>query len=118
MSSDDTEQYQPARDEGHQDSHKAGHPRYSKSGSESSAHSSRSSSFNASAAEIILGRFQEDSMDPGFHTQDDPIVQEALMLQLARDPNSWVSKLLARPDLWTDDGIEASVYSSTSSAGS
>ena len=112
MSSDDTEEHQP-------DEHKAGHLRYSSS--ESSAHSSRSSSFNASAAEVILGLFQEDSiahMDPSFHTQDDPIVREALILQLAQDPNSWVSKSLARPDLWADDGIEASVYSSTSSASS
>ena len=112
MSSDDTEEHQP-------DEHKASHLRYSSS--ESSAHSSRSSSFNASAAEVILGLFQEDSiahMDPSFHTQDDPIVREALILQLAQDPNSWVSKSLARPDLWADDGIEASVYSSTSSASS
>ena len=121
MSSDDTQQHQ--LNEGNQDSREASHPHYFRP--ESSAHSSRSSSFNASAAEIILGLFQEDSiphMDPSFHTQDDPIVREALILRLARDPNSWVSKLSARPaqDLWvdSDDGIEASVYSSTSSAGS
>ena len=64
----------------------------------SSAHSSRSSSFNASAAEIILGLFREDNaahIGPSYYEEEDPTVREAIILQHAQSPNSWVSKSLA-----------------------
>ncbi|KAF8437718.1 hypothetical protein L210DRAFT_3647385 [Boletus edulis BED1] len=70
-----------------------------------SSHSSRSSSFNASAAEIILGLFQEDAIahiGPSYYEEDDPSVREALVLQQAQNPESWVRKTLARPELWKD----------------
>ena len=106
MSCDDTEPRQ--LDAGVQDLHEASHPspwHYS------SAHSSQSSSFNVGAAEIILGLFQENNVThirPVHYNEDDPTVQEALILQRAKNPDSWVSKLPARPELWEDSELEAS----------
>lgn len=78
-----------------------------------SPHSSRSSLFNESAAEIILGLFQADSdaiahMGPSHYEEDDPSVRKALILQHTQNPNLWVRKKLARPELWKDNELEAS----------
>ena len=75
-----------------------------------SAHSSQSSSFNSSVAEIILGLSREDAIthiSPTFY-EEDPSVREALILQHAQNPNSWVRKTLARPELWKDNELKAS----------
>ncbi|KAG6373358.1 hypothetical protein JVT61DRAFT_6505 [Boletus reticuloceps] len=105
MSCDDAAQHQP--DSGSQDLREADCPSLTSGRRYSSAHSSRSSSFNASAAEIILGLFrQEDNIThigPSYYDEDDPTVREALILQHARNPDSWVSKSLAQPDLWKDE---------------
>jgi hypothetical protein len=106
MSCDDTEQHQ--LDAGIQDSHEARRP---SARHYSSAHSSRSSSFNAGAAEIILGLFRKNNIahiEPSYYDEDDPTVREALILQLAQNPDSWVSKSLARPELWEHSELEAS----------
>lgn len=72
-----------------------------------SAHSSRSSSFNDSAAELILGLFREDTAaNPElshYAHEEDPAVREAFILMDAKNPDSWVSKQLRRPELWGDD---------------
>ncbi|KAG6372098.1 hypothetical protein JVT61DRAFT_8812 [Boletus reticuloceps] len=101
MSCDDAAQHQP--DSGSQ----ARRPAPTSRRRYSSAHSSRSSSFNAGAAEIILGLFRKEAniahIGPSHYDEDDPTVREALILQQAQNPDSWVSKLLAQPDLWKDE---------------
>ena len=81
-----------------------------------SAHSLRSSLFNASTTEIILMLFREDNavhMGPSYYEEEDPTIQEALTLQHAQNPNSWVSKSLAWPDLWGGDEFKASIQALT-----
>lgn len=82
--------------------------------SDSSTHSSRSSSFNISAAEIILGSglFREDSIaHMGFSLSDtdDPDLREELICRHAQNPGTWVSETLAQPNLWKGDNLEASI---------
>ncbi|KAI9459634.1 hypothetical protein HD554DRAFT_2041857 [Boletus coccyginus] len=102
MSGCDTEQ--PQLEENKDDTHKpADRPfpwrRYSWT-----SHSSRSSSFNAGATEILLGYFwdSENASVMDIDPSDDPTIQEALILWQAQDPSSWVSKMLAKPYLWSD----------------
>ncbi|KAG6379153.1 hypothetical protein JVT61DRAFT_11593 [Boletus reticuloceps] len=75
--------------------------------SRNSRHSSRSSSFNDSAAEIILGLFQrEDRMASGLGTEytdeEDPAVRDMLIRAELQKPDSWVRKQLAMVELWND----------------
>ena len=71
-----------------------------------SAHSSRSSSFNQSAAELILGLFREDTVanvELSHYAHEDLAVREVFILMDAKNPDSWVSKKLVRPELWDND---------------
>lgn len=107
MSCDDTEQHQ--LNAGSQDLRGTSRP-FSRN--YSSANSSRSSSFNAGAAEIILGLFREDKavhMGPSYYEEDDPTVREALILQHAQNSDSWVGKSLAQPDLWGDEEFKVNI---------
>ncbi|KIK76226.1 hypothetical protein PAXRUDRAFT_835417 [Paxillus rubicundulus Ve08.2h10] len=74
----------------------------------SSDHSSRSSSYNDSAAEVLLGLFRT----PGGHfnwtglaynTHENARVRAELIRADAQCPDSWVSKSLTKKALW-DDG--------------
>jgi hypothetical protein len=72
-----------------------------------SRHSSRSSSFNESSAEIILGLFREENrIKAGFGheytDEEDHAVREMLILTKAQKPDSWVSRRLAMVELWND----------------
>lgn len=65
-----------------------------------SSHSSRSSSFNDSAAEIILGLFRTDiraeaALGAEYDAEEDPSVRDMLIRTYAQNPDSWVSKRLA-----------------------
>lgn len=71
-----------------------------------SAHSSRSSSFNQSAAEAILGLGREDiaaNAELSHYAHEDPAVREVFILKDAKNLDSWVSKQFRRPELWDDD---------------
>jgi len=62
--------------------------------------SSRSSSFNDSAAEIILGLFRTDirakaALGAEYDAEEDPSVRDMLIRTYAQNPDSWVSKRLA-----------------------
>jgi hypothetical protein len=77
-----------------------------------SCYSSRSSSFNDSAAEVILGLFREDtflSAGCSDYLHEDPAVQAAFIHRDAQNPDSWVSKTLARRELWDDDDNEVGI---------
>ena len=72
-----------------------------------SRHSSRSSSFNESSAEIILGLFREEhrikaGFGPEYTDEEDPAVREMLILTEAQKPDSWVRRRLAMVELWND----------------
>ena len=47
-------------------------------------------------------------MGPSHYEEDDPSVRKALILQHTQNPNLWVRKKLARPELWKDNELEAS----------
>ncbi|KAF8447788.1 hypothetical protein L210DRAFT_939929 [Boletus edulis BED1] len=74
-----------------------------------SYHSSRSSSFNESSAEIILGLFRQDvvseARSSGLDLEGkDPAVRNMLILADAQREGSWVNKRLKRRELWADNG--------------
>ncbi|KAF8120738.1 hypothetical protein EV363DRAFT_1407017 [Boletus edulis] len=69
--------------------------------------SSRSSSFNESAAEIILGLFRKDDrIDAGLGTEytdeEDPAVRDMLIRTELQKPDSWVRRRLAMVQLWNE----------------
>ena len=71
-----------------------------------SAHSSRSTSFNDSAAKVILGLFQESIfVDAGCsdYAHEDPAVRAEFIRRDAQNPDSWIHKKLTRPEHWNDD---------------
>ncbi|KAG6375291.1 hypothetical protein JVT61DRAFT_3516 [Boletus reticuloceps] len=66
-----------------------------------SRHSSRSSSFNESTAEILLGLFRKDTrieanLGAQYEDEEDPAVRDMVIRAHGEDPDSWVSKKLAR----------------------
>jgi hypothetical protein len=63
---------------------------------------------------LLSGSFGRTTshMEPSYYDEEDPVVREELILQQARDPVSWVSKSLARPDIWADSEPKASVWAS------
>ena len=67
---------------------------------------SRSSSFNASAAEILLGLFREGAAEEvgldNYTNEEDPTVRKWCILTEVQNPDSWVSKMLATPELWNN----------------
>lgn len=72
-----------------------------------SDHSSRSSSFNGSLAEIILGLFRQDvSSDARSSGLDlegkDPAVRDMLIRANAQNEGSWVNRRLKRRELWDE----------------
>ena len=78
-----------------------------------SAHSSRSSSFNDGAAEAILGLFQESVFVDAGHSEyahEDPAVRAEFIRRDAQNPESWVHKTLARPELWNDSDDNNKVH--------
>ncbi|KAF8443891.1 hypothetical protein L210DRAFT_3638872 [Boletus edulis BED1] len=87
-----------------------------------SCHSSRSSSFNDSAAEIILGLFQRDNrIDAGLGTEytdeEDPAVRAMLIHAELQKPDSWVRRRLAMVQMWDDSESESEGGENSKSGG-
>ena len=84
--------------------------------SRNSCHSSRSSSFNDSAAEIILGLFRRENrtasgLSTEYTDEEDPAVQEMLIRTELQKPDSWVRRQLAMVEVWNDsEGGEVCLY--------